>query len=70
LNIELHLYTASILQKDNRIYIKEILLDMKILRINKLQLPEYLSNYIDIFLKAATDILPKYIKHDYTINLE
>ena len=51
-------------------YIIEAPVDVKLFGEKELQLPDYLSNYTDVFSETAAGILPKYAEHNHAIELE
>ena len=48
----------------------EASVDVKLFGEKELQLSDYLSDYVDVFLKTAVGMLLKYVEHDYIIELE
>ena len=45
-------------------------MDAKLFKKKEFQLPDYLSNYVDVFSETAAGILLKYTEHNHIIELE
>ena len=67
---DLRLYAARILKGDDGACTIEAPADAKPSGEEELQLPDYLSDYADVFSETAAGMLPKHAEHDHAIELE
>ncbi|CRG88523.1 Retrotransposable element Tf2 155 kDa protein type 3 [Talaromyces islandicus] len=68
--LDLRLYAARILEGDDGARTIETPPDVETFESDGLPLPDYLSDYADVFSEAAAGMLPEHAEHDHAIDLE